>query len=276
MPESGLRGRRPFSGNAKPTLRNTKPWLWMLAAIVVWLALPIPASAADVKLAWDANTEPDLAGYKVYYGQSSRTYGVPTDVGNATSTTVSGLAPGTYYFAVTAYDAAGLESGYSNEVSTTIPLQATGTPAIAITSPTSAGVYTTNATPLTLGGTASDTVPITQIAWVNSAGGGGTAAGTTSWTAAIALQNGTNVITITATDQPGNSASASITVTYSPALKGDLNGDGRVDVLDLQILTDAILGVSPSGNADLNGDGKVDVLDLQILADIIMGVPTKP
>ena len=40
------------------------------------------------------------------------------DVGNVTSFTVTGLAPGNvYYFAVTAYDTGGFESGVSNEVS---------------------------------------------------------------------------------------------------------------------------------------------------------------
>jgi hypothetical protein len=33
---------------------------------------------------------------------------------------VSNLAPGTYYFVVTAIDAAGLESGYSNRAQKTI------------------------------------------------------------------------------------------------------------------------------------------------------------
>jgi len=72
-------------------------------------------------LSWGANTESDLAGYKVYYGQS-RPYSQSLDVGNITSYTVGGLAEGlTYYFVVTAYNTSGYESGYSNEVSKTIP-----------------------------------------------------------------------------------------------------------------------------------------------------------
>jgi hypothetical protein len=76
--------------------------------------------AADVTLVWDANTETDLAGYKVYYGTASRTYGTPIVIGTQTTYTVTGLAPGTYYFAVTAYNTSGLESPFSNEVSATI------------------------------------------------------------------------------------------------------------------------------------------------------------
>jgi hypothetical protein len=75
-------------------------------------------SAAQINLAWDPNTETDLAGYRVYYGIASGTYGAPADVGNVTAYTLNGLTPGvTYYIAVTAYDTVANESGYSNEVS---------------------------------------------------------------------------------------------------------------------------------------------------------------
>ncbi|MBZ5499715.1 MAG: fibronectin type III domain-containing protein [Acidobacteriia bacterium] len=87
--------------------------------LLMWLA-PAPLLAADVTLAWDPNSETDLAGYKVYYGTSPRTYGAPISLGKQTTFTVTGLSLGTYYFAVTAYNTAGLESGFSNEVSTTI------------------------------------------------------------------------------------------------------------------------------------------------------------
>ena len=64
--------------------------------------------AAEVSVGWSANTEVDLAGYKVYYGTASRSYGTPIDVGNNTGSTVTNLTAGqTYYFAVTAYDTAG-------------------------------------------------------------------------------------------------------------------------------------------------------------------------
>ena len=76
--------------------------------------------AADVTLAWDANTESALAGYKLYYGTSSRTYGTPITVGNVTTYTVTGLGTGTYYFAVTAYDTSGVETTYSNEATATL------------------------------------------------------------------------------------------------------------------------------------------------------------
>jgi len=94
-----------------------------LALVCFFLLLGSRAWAQSVTLEWDANTESDLAGYKVYYGTASRTYGTPITLGKVTTYTVTGLTPGTtYYFAVTAYNTAGLESGYSNEVFATIPL----------------------------------------------------------------------------------------------------------------------------------------------------------
>ena len=79
----------------------------------------IPAVASDqVTLTWDQGSESDLAGYKVYFGTSSGTYSLPTDVGLTNQHTVPNLTEGmTYYFAVTAYDTAGNESLPSNEVS---------------------------------------------------------------------------------------------------------------------------------------------------------------
>src|SRR5262249_35419712 len=89
-------------------------------------------------------------------------------------------------------------------------------PSIAITSPTSASTFVATGTSLALGGTASDNVGVTQVTWANSRGGSGTAAGTTSWSVgAVALQVGSNVITVTARDSAGNSKQATLTVTLS-------------------------------------------------------------
>ena len=112
--------------------------IWILGfEIVVCIIVGIIASnalAAQATLAWDPNTESDLAGYKVHYGTASGSYTVHTDVHNVTSYTVTGLTAGqTYYFVATAYDASGNESGYSNPVSYAVP--------------TSNGAPTTPATP---------------------------------------------------------------------------------------------------------------------------------
>jgi len=99
--------------------------------------------AADITLKWAANTEPDLAGYKIYYknGFSGAPYdGVDIDQGTSpiSLTTINPNDPNyvdpnnpellltglddneDYFFVVTAYDNEEPynESGFSNEVST--------------------------------------------------------------------------------------------------------------------------------------------------------------
>jgi fibronectin type 3 domain-containing protein len=68
-------------------------------------------------LVWDPVIEEEIAGYKVYYGTASRTYGAPVDVGNQTSYSLAGFETGqSYYFVVKAYNTAGIESDYSEEL----------------------------------------------------------------------------------------------------------------------------------------------------------------
>jgi fibronectin type 3 domain-containing protein len=88
--------------------------------------------SAQVTLAWDPNTEPDIAGYRIYYGLASDQYGNQIDVGNQTRYTVASLEGGkTYYFAATAYDRYGDESDFSDEVvfQTPVPCTFSATPA---------------------------------------------------------------------------------------------------------------------------------------------------
>jgi fibronectin type 3 domain-containing protein len=86
------------------------------------MASSIEANAAEVTLAWDANAEPGIEGYNLYYGSSSRNYPDKIDVGNVTISTIKKLQEGqTYYFAVTAYDTGRNESLFSEEISYTVP-----------------------------------------------------------------------------------------------------------------------------------------------------------
>ena len=90
----------------------------ILTAIVLSFMFIAPAGAANLELAWNANTEPDLAGYIVYYGASSRNYTDWVDVGYVTSARITGLGDDTeYFFALAAYDYYGNDSDFSDEVS---------------------------------------------------------------------------------------------------------------------------------------------------------------
>ncbi len=95
--------------------------------IFLYFSLPSPnIHSAQVTLAWDASTSPDVGGYIVYYGNESGSYSNTIDAGNVTSCIVANLQDGTpYYFVVTAYDHSRRESDYSSEVSNTIPATCT-------------------------------------------------------------------------------------------------------------------------------------------------------
>jgi hypothetical protein len=77
----------------------------------------LASSAGTISLAWDADTEPDLEGYRLYYGTGPGVYDHSVDVHHVTNYTLTGLTQGqTYYIVATAYDTSHNESGYSNEV----------------------------------------------------------------------------------------------------------------------------------------------------------------
>lgn len=91
--------------------------------VVVTLTVSAPTTYS-VTLTWAANTEPDLAGYKVYRRTASGAYGaaIATVSAGTLSYQATGLsASTTYFFAVTAYDSAGNESGLSTEARIDIP-----------------------------------------------------------------------------------------------------------------------------------------------------------
>ncbi len=93
-------------------------------------------------------------------------------------------------------------------------------PSVTITNPAT-NPYTATSSSLSIAGSASDnfTNPfgVTQVSWSNSLGGSGTATGTTSWSASVALSSGSNVITVTARDAAGNTGTATRTVNYTAA-----------------------------------------------------------
>lgn len=51
---------------------------------------------------------------------------------------------------------------------------------------------------------------------------------------------------------------------------GDLNGDGKVDVADVQIAENQSIGTTPCNEADVNGDARCDSLDTQIVIAVAL------
>ena len=84
----------------------------------------VQTALGSVTLSWDAPQQNedgsplmDLSGYKIYYGDASRSYDneVQIDGVGQTMHVIEDLVPGTYYFAATAFNSAGVESDFSGE-----------------------------------------------------------------------------------------------------------------------------------------------------------------
>lgn len=96
---------------------NLRFFLLVLHLMLVLSFVGAYAEGATIRIAWDPNTEEDLAGYRIYYGTVSQNYLEVITIGFDTTYTLTGLIPGQRYcIAVTAFDLEGNESDYSNEV----------------------------------------------------------------------------------------------------------------------------------------------------------------
>ena len=82
----------------------------------------VAASGDDVgcaHLSWNANPETDVVSYRVYYGQGAGAYTDSMETPGPAAD-ICGLAEDTWFFAVRAYNSAGLLSGLSIEVSASV------------------------------------------------------------------------------------------------------------------------------------------------------------
>jgi cytoskeletal protein RodZ len=102
----------PASGTSTSAGNNTAP--------------STTVNGPNVTLNWTPPTQntdgsplTDLIGYRIHYGNQSQSYTSTVSVDNPGIATyvVQNLPAGQYYFAVTAYNSAGLESQLSDEVS---------------------------------------------------------------------------------------------------------------------------------------------------------------
>jgi PKD repeat protein len=179
--------------------------LFLLLAVLY----PVFSMAAALTVSWDPNEEPDIAGYKVFYGTASRVYteSVTLDSPDQTSCTVEELAGGyTYYFAVKAFDLGGQESEYSDEVYQYIPLP-NSPPTAAIQVNTNHGTA-----PLEVlfdaGASSDPDGNIAEYTW--SFGDGGSGAGVNA--AHVYTTPGSYTVALTVTDTVGASDTATLVV----------------------------------------------------------------
>ena len=103
-----------FKKGFTPILNNLIPFFVVFLFSLGWSSFGF---SAEVTLAWDPNTEPDLAGYKIYIGVQSRQYSWIQDVGTRAQATLGNLDGNiTYFLSITAYNTRGMESSFSSEL----------------------------------------------------------------------------------------------------------------------------------------------------------------
>ncbi len=225
--------------------------------------------AGTATISWNANTESDLAGYKIYYGTSARTgtnpktcglcgYSTSIDVGKVTTYTFSNLTDGqTYYFSVSAFDTSTNESSFSSEVSKTL---------------SSTYITNLNFTPSLEGASAlgkTFTIIIyqgtTQVAQFSAQ---------PNPQVQIPLPFGTNLLpgTYNITNdsqyylrvrQNNISLASNSTVTLSILKAGDINNDSIVNSLDWSLMNSQ--WYANSYPSDINQDGVVNSIDFSWL-----------
>jgi hypothetical protein len=224
-----------------------------LLILISFLLLPSSGLyAAQVTLAWDSSTDPNVTGFRVFYGTSSHSYPFNNDAGKNTTFTISNLRDGaTYYFVVTAYNSSGIESQFSNEVS---GVAGAGNVIPSVSDP--------NWEIVGRGDFNGDGKP--DILWRNTSNGQN----------AVWFMNGATVTGFAALDSVADQA-------WTIVGTGDFNGDGKPDILwrntsDGQNAVWFMNGATVTGFAalnrvtdqtwtivgtgDFNGDGKPDIL----------------
>lgn len=220
---------------------------WMSAFLFSFTA---NAYAGQVNLIWEPSSGP-VAGYRVYYGNTSRTannnlYPSNQNVGSATTATLTLADGATYYFSVKAYDSAGNESDFSNEVTKTLT-------AAAPTSSFSAS-KTSGIAPVTIAFTDSSTGTITSRSW--DFGDGTTS---TAQNPSKTYSNaGTYTVKLTATGPGGSTTSTktiSVTAPTAAAPVSSFSATPTSGTAPLLVtLTDTSTGTVTSRSWDL-GDG---------------------
>jgi hypothetical protein len=114
---SGSETVGPLNAGTTYTLTCSGPGGSTMQMISVEVKGPVTLSWVAPAENVDGSQLDDLAGYRIYYGEQSRSYSDVAEVADAaaSSHTLS-LVTGEYYLAMTALDQEGNESGYSNEV----------------------------------------------------------------------------------------------------------------------------------------------------------------
>lgn len=234
-------------------MTHKRTFLTMMILAMI-LFFPLSGIAATVQVSWNANTDSDLAGYRIYYGTSSGSYSSSVNVGNVTTYQLANLEQGkTYYVAVTAYDTSSNESEKSDEVSATIPAPDTTAPTGGIV--INAGATTTASRSVTLTLSATDNVGVTGMKISNDGSTWSTvSAFSTSQAWVLTTGDGVKTVYVMYADAAGNWSTA-ISDTITLALDSD--GDGLTDAWETAHGLD--INNADDAGVDTDGDGYTNI-----------------
>jgi hypothetical protein len=227
----------------------------------------ITVSGSQINLSWQDNSATETGFVVERKTGAGGAWGqVGTTASNVSTFNNTGLVGGTtYFYRVQATSGTG-SSGYSNEASATT---LSSPPTIAGFLPTSgiigsvvaiSGTNLTGATAVRFNTTNASIFTVVSSTQINAT----VPTGATTGRIAVTTPSGTVT------------SSATFTVNQSTS-RCDLNSDATVNVLDVQLLVNAIMGIPGSPTSgDLNSDGSTNVLDLQLLVNVILGLRSCP
>ncbi len=281
-----LRGVALLSITCALTDRSTSTYSPILLTTLLLVAVlgsffwPGDARAAQVTLSWNAPTNytggapiPDFIGFNIHMGTTSGNYSQTIDVGTQTQYTVTNLAEGTaYYFAITAYDSLGNESGYSSEVNNAAQTAST---------PSSSSIYTISAS----AGNGGSISPSGSIVVSQNLGQSFTVASNPGYTIADVTVDGSSVGAVTSYTFNKVTTDHTISATFAinnPTSTSVSAAFTLQDVLRaLQIATGSIVAttedlskydVAPLVNGKPAPDGKINLADAMVLMQNVIGI----
>lgn len=85
----------------------------------------------------------------------------------------------------------------------------------------------------------------------------------------VSVNPGIATIIVGSVDGTAQPDSCIVTV-YSDSIKGDVNGDGEVNIADINAVIDMILSGNSNANGDVNNDGEVNIADINAIIDMIL------
>jgi len=175
------------------------------------------------------------------------------------------MSPGTYNIVVVNPD------GRSDEYTYILPAPSdlevdTGFVTLSESSP-AAVVTVSNTGGGTLHWHAASAAPQVSLIPKSGSGDGSVTIQTTDFTAAWET-----AVTFTNDADPSDIETVIVAVLRRVGLPGDVDGNGSVDAVDIQIVINAALGVTETGHSDIDGDGEVSALDVQLVINAALGL----